>query len=61
MAEEKGTQHQNVTDNVTDLHEFNEKEGYVINDTVHGDLKRAKDGRTILLPQPSTDPNDPLN
>ena len=61
MAEEKGTQRQDVIENVTDLHEFNEKEGYVVNDTTHGDLKRAKDGRTILLPQPSTDPNDPLN
>lgn len=25
------------------------------------DLKLAKDGHTVLIPQPSTDPNDPLN
>lgn len=24
-------------------------------------LKKAKDGSTILIPQPSDDPNDPLN
>ena len=24
-------------------------------------LKLAKDGHTVLIPQPSTDPNDPLN
>jgi hypothetical protein len=24
-------------------------------------LKRTKDGKTILVPQPSDDPNDPLN
>lgn len=24
-------------------------------------LQVAKDGRTLLIPQPSTDPNDPLN
>ncbi|CAI6331879.1 unnamed protein product [Periconia digitata] len=26
-----------------------------------GDLKLAKDGHTVLIPQPSADPNDPLN
>lgn len=25
------------------------------------DLKTAADGQTVLVPQPSTDPNDPLN
>ena len=50
-----------VIENVTDLHEFNEREGYVITDNTHGELKRARDGTTILLPQPSEDPHDPLN
>ena len=50
-----------VIENVTDLHEFNEREGYVITDNTHGELKRAPDGQTILLPQPSNDPHDPLN
>ncbi len=43
------------------LHEFREKEGYVI-DAESGDgVKVAKDGHTRLIPQPSDDPNDPLN
>lgn len=29
--------------------------------TAGQDLKTAADGHTILIPQPSTDPNDPLN
>lgn len=47
-----------------------EKDGYVldagefsnagqISDT--GDIKTANDGKTVLIPQPSTDPDDPLN
>jgi hypothetical protein len=27
----------------------------------YGNLKLAKDGHTVLVPQPSADPNDPLN
>jgi len=27
----------------------------------YGNLQLAKDGHTVLVPQPSTDPNDPLN
>lgn len=27
----------------------------------YGNLKLAKDGHTVLVPQPSEDPNDPLN
>ena len=26
-----------------------------------GDVKTAPDGHTVLIPQPSSDPNDPLN
>lgn len=50
-------------ENVTELHEFKNNEGYVIDatDPEHANLKRARDGHTILLPQPSSDPNDPLN
>lgn len=50
-----------VIENAQDLHEFNEREGYVVTDAGHTELKRAPDGKTILLPQPSDDPNDPLN
>lgn len=47
------------------LHEFHESEGYLINvDTAAADasgLRLAKDGHTVLIPQPSDDVNDPLN
>ena len=39
-----------VIENLTDLHEFNEREGYVITDNTHGELKRAPDGRDDLAP-----------
>jgi hypothetical protein len=47
----------------SDLHEFKESEGYIAKiDTEHrGHLKTAKDGHTVLIPQPSEDPQDPLN
>ncbi|OQV02190.1 hypothetical protein CLAIMM_07428 isoform 2 [Cladophialophora immunda] len=32
-----------------------------IDGSLLGDLKLAKDGHTVLIPQPSEDPNDPLN
>lgn len=47
-----------------DLHEFKEREGYVLeaDAAVEGaGLKVAKDGHTILIPQPSDAPQDPLN
>lgn len=46
------------------LHEYREEEGYVVDvDSEDADagLKVAKDGHTRLIPQPSDDPNDPLN
>lgn len=51
------------SERVNALHEFLTKEGYVIDDAdqSHGELKRAPDGHTILIPQPSDDPDDPLN
>ncbi len=56
----------NPTSKNQQLHEFQESEGYVIDvDTeaasTEGGLKVAKDGHTRLIPQPSDDPNDPLN
>lgn len=47
-----------------------EKSGYVLDastldsltsSTPRGDWKTARDGHTLLIPQPSDDPNDPLN
>lgn len=48
------------------LHEFRESEGYIIDiageDAIDASgLKLAKDGHTVLIPQPSDDTNDPLN
>lgn len=44
------------------LHEYREKEGYVIDDSEGGEgIKYASDGHTRLIPQPSDDPLDPLN
>jgi hypothetical protein len=48
-----------------DLDHIGEVEGYVL-DAQAGNaslrhLKTTKDGSTILIPQPSSDPNDPLN
>ncbi len=46
----------------TELHEHSETEGYVIDSEGSQDgYKLAKDGHTRLIPQPSDDPNDPLN
>lgn len=46
-----------------DIHEFREDEGYIIDAEEVGleGVKLAKDGTTRLIPQPSDDPNDPLN
>ena len=45
-----------------DLEELGEKEGYVLDSSLGGaNLKTTENGRTILIPQPSEDPNDPLN
>ncbi|KAH7014229.1 major facilitator superfamily domain-containing protein [Microdochium trichocladiopsis] len=43
--------------------EYQDSEGYIAdaNADSRGDLKTAKDGHTVLIPQPSDDPNDPLN
>jgi hypothetical protein len=47
----------------SDLHEFKESEGYIakIDTEYRGNLKTTKDGHTVLIPQPSDDPQDPLN
>lgn len=47
---------------VEDIHEYNEREGYVIDLAAEtGNVKLAADGHTRLIPQPSDDSNDPLN
>lgn len=46
-----------------DIHEFDENEGYLVDTAAVGqkDLRLAADGHTVLVPQPSDDPHDPLN
>lgn len=50
-----------------DLDEIGETKGYIVDVSLIEDkalvehLKLAPDGHTILIPQPSDDPNDPLN
>lgn len=49
---------------VDELEEAGEREGYVLNDASlahERGLKTTADGQTILIPQPSDSPNDPLN
>jgi hypothetical protein len=49
---------------IDELEEVGEREGYVLNDVSLAQdrgLKTSADGQTILIPQPSDSPNDPLN
>jgi len=51
-----------ATGTIVDLDELGQKEGYILDSSqAQGDLKTTADGRTILIPQPSDDVNDPLN
>lgn len=43
------------------LHEHQDVEGYVVDAESGENVKVAEDGHTRLIPQPSDDPNDPLN
>lgn len=43
------------------LHEHQDIEGYVVDAESGENVKVAEDGHTRLIPQPSEDPNDPLN
>jgi hypothetical protein len=72
MAEEEKTEIRQVnTSTRTHLHdqEIGHETDVVLLDTSaahlekgqYGNLKLAKDGHTVLIPQPSADPNDPLN
>ena len=53
--------------NALDLEKIGETSGYTLDKErlkeQYGvtDLKTAKDGKTVLIPQPSDDPTDPLN
>lgn len=53
-----------------DLEKTGEKDGYILDPRFYqdefgtpdvSDLKTANDGRTVLIPQPSVNPEDPLN
>jgi hypothetical protein len=60
----------NLNPKLNDLERIGEEKGYIITvdaEKASGDfvdlsgLKLANDGKTVLIPQPSDDPNDPLN
>jgi hypothetical protein len=53
---------QNI-ESVANLHEYKESEGYIadVDEAHRGILKLARDGHTVLIPQPSDSPADPLN
>ena len=56
--------HSNFQTKTEQIHEYHEEEGYVVevdSEGGAGSIKLAKDGHTRLIPQPSDDPNDPLN
>ncbi|KAL8943019.1 MAG: hypothetical protein Q9216_001307 [Gyalolechia sp. 2 TL-2023] len=62
-----------IREHVVELDQLGEREGYIINadhlksglktrdDIEVTSLKTASDGHTVLVPQPTDDPNDPLN
>ena len=68
---EAGPTHVEKTDiSHLDLDRVGETQGYVLDEAqlkrqlglaTHVQLKTAKDGCTVLIPQPSDDPRDPLN
>ena len=54
---------QRISTTEVDLEVVAEKEGYVLDTSLveNQELKTTKDGRTVLIPQPSNSPLDPLN
>lgn len=71
MVEAKGHGHGDHIEQTRALHEqeIGHEPDVVLLDTgaahlekgEYGNLKLAKDGHTVLIPQPTEDPNDPLN
>jgi hypothetical protein len=66
--EEKGATHvETPPSEEPDLDEIGEVNGYIVDVSLITDkslierLKLAPDAKTILIPQPSDDPHDPLN
>jgi hypothetical protein len=62
------TRIEHVPEKQIDLEELGETSGYLVDlelintvPSAFGQLKTAADGHTILIPQPSDDPDDPLN
>lgn len=64
IEEHAHTEKPNASKAGVDLEAIGEREGYVLNDATFAHeegLKTTADGQTILIPQPSDSPNDPLN
>lgn len=60
----------NTNTDTLDLDHIGETQGYVLDEAIlrrqlglsaDAKLKTTKDGKTLLIPQPSDDPRDPLN
>jgi hypothetical protein len=69
VSKERVAVHQQALADI-DLEQIGEKEGYVLDEanlrrTLNipdsAAIKTASDGKTVLIPQPSDDPADPLN
>jgi hypothetical protein len=54
---------ENLSITPPNIGELKDSEGYVaeVDDEHRGNLKTAKDGHTVLIPQPTDDPRDPHN
>jgi hypothetical protein len=63
MGHDKHESRAKTVENIADAHGFKESEGYVadIEGASRNNLKTARDGHTILIPQPSDSPLDTLN
>jgi hypothetical protein len=63
MGYDKHGSRAKTVENIADAHGFKESEGYVVDieGASRNNLKTARDGHTILIPQPSDSPSDTLN
>ena len=65
MSDSLGSTEKDLSATVLVDEETDAIEGYIIDASLYPDnasrLKTTPDGKTVLIPQPSNDPNDPLN
>ncbi|KAI4767629.1 MFS general substrate transporter [Aureobasidium sp. EXF-3400] len=63
MNDDKHGSQAQTMENIADIHGFKESEGYVadIEGSLRNNLETARNGHTVLIPQPSDSPSDTLN